>query len=401
MTKEEILAEVMAIHNKNIILEISTGGGKSLCALKQIERSLSESNHQKKQVLIVIPKLALIKNWLKEIDKWHLNHLVPFIQFSTYVSLPKNYDKEWDVVCFDEAHHITERCFRSIDASFNRHNVRHLFLSATLSIPFKMILKRTFPDTYVYQLPLKTAIKNNILPDPTILLYPLQLDNSSQTYTYVKRQSGKETVVTYQNRWPVIKRMAKENLSPHILCTEQQYYNLLCDDISFLSAKPKLQNIAKQKRIVRLKILSEFKTSKVLNVLKIIKDYRTITFCSGIEQTERLGKNCIHSKNKVWNDILDDFNSEKIKHVTSCEILSEGMNVADCRIGVFAVINASDIALKQKIGRILRHEKPVIIFPYYVRTREEEIITKCILPQFNQDNVFTIHGVNEILKYLK
>ena len=68
MNKEEILADVMSIHNRNIILEISTGGGKSLCALKQIEKILSESNRQEKKVLIVIPKLALIKNWLKEIN---------------------------------------------------------------------------------------------------------------------------------------------------------------------------------------------------------------------------------------------------------------------------------------------------------------------------------------------
>lgn len=398
MNREEILAEVMAIPNRNKILEMATGSGKTLCAIKHIEKALQEDVCLTKKALIVIPKLVLIKTWKNEFYKWHFEHLLDKVEFSTYISLPDKYDGNWCIVCFDEAHHITERCFRAIEASFNRYIAHHLFLSATLTDNFKSILSYTFRDVGLYKIPLKTAIENNILPDPIILLYPMILDNSDQKYIYVKRVSGKKTVVRYQERWPIIKN---RDLSPHIMCTEQQYYNLIDDDIKFLSDKPKLKGIAKQKRIARLKILANFKTDKVKNILSFLKDYRTITFCEGIEQSEELGKNCIHSKNPDRMKILDDFNKKKIKHITSCDILSEGVNVTDCRIGIFARVSASDIQIKQRLGRLLRHKNPVIIFPYYKNTREEQIIQESVLPDFNEDKIFTITGINEILKYLK
>jgi superfamily II DNA or RNA helicase len=151
----------------------------------------------------------------------------------------------------------------------------------------------------------------------------------------------------------------------------------------------------------RLKALSDFKTTRMASILSMLKNYRVITFCNSIEQTEKLGKNCVHSKNEDRFLILDDFNAKKIKHITSCDMLSEGMNVTDCRIGLFARINASEIQIKQKLGRILRHEKPVVIIPYFMNTREEEIVNKEILPNFNEEKIFTIHGINEILQYLK
>lgn len=399
MDREKILAEVMAMTTRNKILEMSTGTGKTLCAAKLIEKAL-QSNPNKK-ALIVVPKLAIIKTWENELHKWHLEYMIENIEFSTYISLPKYYDRNWSIVCFDEAHHLTERCFRSIDSSFNRYMVSHLFLSATLSSFFKAILYQKFPDTSTYNLPLKTAIENNILPDPVILLYPMILDNSNQKFVYIKNQSGKKTVVTYQGRWPIIKRMKTDNLSPHILCTELQYYNLIDDDIKFLSSKPNTRKFAKQKRIARLKILANFKTDKVRNILTVLKDYRTITFCESIEQCEKLGKNCVHSKNNERMEILDQFNEKKIKHITSCDILSEGVNVTECRVGIFARINASEIQIKQRLGRLLRHPKPVIIIPYYKNTREEELVNENILPDFNPEKIFTITGINEILNYLK
>lgn len=397
MNHDDILTDVMNIHNKNIVLEMSMGSGKTLCAMKLMERILKDCNLSHK-ALIVIPKLALINNWLKELEKWNMSHLVPLLEFTTYISLPKKYNEQWSVVCFDEAHHITERCFRSIEESLNRTSIPHLFLSATLSTYFKLSLSRTFPDLYVYNLPLKTAIENKILPDPTIILYPLVLDNTDQRFVYVKRQKGIKTVVPYQQRWPVIKN---GNLSPHILCTQQQYYNLLCDDIEYLKDIPKLRKILSQKNIQRLKLLSDFKTDKVKNVLSILQNYRTLTFCNSIEQANNLSKHPIHSGILNWEYILEAFNNKEINHISTCDILSEGMNVVDCKICMFARINASEVALFQRLGRGLRHENPVIIIPYYIRTREEEIVKQEILPNFNTEKIFTIQGVNEIFKYVK
>ena len=101
-----------------------------------------------------------------------------------------------------------------------------------------------------------------------------------------------------------------------------------------------------------------------------------MTFCSSIEQTKLLGENDISSKNKKSKEILAKFNAGEIDHITSVNILAEGVNLVDCQVGIFAGLNSSELLQCQKQGRLLRHKNPYIIVPYYKNTRDEEIVTK-------------------------
>lgn len=57
--------------------------------------------------------------------------------------------------------------------------------------------------------------------------------------------------------------------------------------------------------------------------------------------------------------------------------------------------NSSSIMIVQKIGRLLRHNTPIVILPYYVDTREEELVYK-MLENFNESHIKTIKNLNEI-----
>lgn len=146
----------------------------------------------------------------------------------------------------------------------------------------------------------------------------------------------------------------------------------------------------------RLKILSNWRTDNSAAILKYFKNYRTLTFCNSIEQTEVLGKYCVNSKNKLYQEVLNKFNEGRIKHITACNMLDEGINLANCRIGVYAVLNSSDRLIKQKLGRLLRHEHPVIIVPYYIGTREEELVQTMLL-DYNPDLVSVVKDVKDIV----
>ena len=89
------------------------------------------------------------------------------------------------------------------------------------------------------------------------------------------------------------------------------------------------------------------------------------------------------------------FNERKIKHITACDMLNEGVTLTDCKVGLFAAINSSEILVKQKNGRVLRHKEPVIIIPYYKNTREEEIVSK-MLENYNPELVKTITNLNDL-----
>jgi hypothetical protein len=45
---------------------------------------------------------------------------------------------------------------------------------------------------------------------------------------------------------------------------------------------------------------------------------------------------------------------------------------------------------------MLRHKKPVVIVPYYVGTREEELVKDKMLTNFRKETIKVIHSIQEI-----
>ena len=76
-------------------------------------------------------------------------------------------------------------------------------------------------------------------------------------------------------------------------------------------------------------------------------------------------------------------------------MLNEGINLINCRIGIYANSNSSEIIIKQRLGRILRHKDPIIIIPYFEGTRDEELVNK-MLVDYNPDLVYAINNINDL-----
>ena len=156
-----------------------------------------------------------------------------------------------------------------------------------------------------------------------------------------------------------------------------------------------MKNIYLHKCGERLKWLSNEKTKYIREILYILKDERTITFCSSITQTMLLGKYCINSKNAESSLNLEKFNNKEIKHITCVNMLDEGCNLSDCKIGVYANLNSSERIIIQRLGRLLRHEAPVIVIPYYMATRDEEIVNK-MCENYNKELIITLDNIKEL-----
>ena len=387
MVREDISNLLNECTAKEVVLELSTGYGKTKYALEYINK------YSPKNILIVIPRLVLINNWKEEINKWGYSHLLDEITFSTYVSLHKHADKTWDFICYDEAHHLSERCqlINNLMSATYR-----MFLSATLKKNFKWWLIKTYPKIKFITVSLKEAIDNEVLPDPKIFLIPLTLDTANSTEILVKKNKKSTLTIDcfYKDRWKYMKLY-----NCNIKCTPQQYYTEISQEIEYWKKQSMFKKSFEFKWLKccndRLKWLSNQKNDIVITILKYLKDYRVLTFCNSIEQTELLGKYCINSKNKSSLKHLEMFNEGKVKHITSVSMLDEGTNLNSCRIGLFAMINSSDLLIKQRQGRILRHKEPVIIIPYYKNTREEEIVSK-MLENYNPELVKKITNLNDL-----
>lgn len=392
--RENVDNRILSSDKQHIVIEIGTGFGKSLLALHK----LNQIYFSGMRVLIVVPRLVLMQNWIDEFEKWDYADMLSCVSFSTYVSFPKM-TGQWDLVIYDEAHHLSERCQNALP---NFQIKRALYLSATLKDNLKYFLYNFygFENIDIISVSTKKAIEAEVLPTPKILLVPLRLDNTVDKYLYVakkaKSKSEKPLVIPIKDKWKY--KNYKNALTYR--CTQRQYYDELSSLIDWYkrnSYNPFMKNMWLHKCGERLQWLSGVKfsiTSAIISQLKC----RYIVFCNTIEESEKFGIPTVNSKTGIEN--LELFNKKKIKCLAAVNCLNEGINLSNCKVGVFNAINSSDTMQIQKIGRVLRHKHPVIIIPYYKDTREEEIVTKW-MENFDENNVIIINNINEIKLYAK
>lgn len=397
MTREDIKNEVLSLKGNNWLLELPTGTGKSKVALDKIKylHEVIADNPFDSRMLIVVPRNVHKQNWEEEIKKWWPNNNL-LMEYTTYVSFPKH-KGHWEYVIFDETHHLSERCREAL-CDFNIDHA--VLLSATVNNALKDELKEVFDDLVLYKKDLRNVIEEEILPDPKVYLWPLELKTQIPSEYIFKNTKAKGTILecNWIDRWKFIKQ---KNYPVRIYCTERQYYTDLCGTIEYWKGLYLRSRsiIAKNKWLKlcndRLKWLSDKKISYVHNLLSYLRYCRTLTFCNSIEQTEKLGEYCINSKNKDSINNYKMFNEGKIDHITACNMLNESMNLVNCQVGIYANLNSSETIVKQRMGRLLRYPNPVIIVPYYKNTREEELVQK-MLEDYNPELITTISNIKEL-----
>lgn len=389
--REAVKAAILDMPNDNLLIELPTGHGKTAVALELLRERVPSG-----KVLVVVPKIVLKKNFMIEVKRWWNDCPLDFTLI-TYRSLHK-FTGDWDAVIYDEAHHLTPRCREILKDIHSPHSI---LLSATVPTSLKEALRGLYNNLGCYKRTVKEAIDNGVLPDPSVYLLPLELNNTIYSETIIKNPTGKRVIETdWKHRWNYLGKMKDAKIV--LRCTKRQFIIDLDSQIEWwkkrylTSRKETFRNRWLKLCGDRLKILSNWRTDYSIKILAYFKNYRTLTFCNSIEQTEVLGKYCVNSKNKLYQEVLNKFNEGRIKHITACNMLDEGVNLANCRVGVYAVLNSSDRLIKQKLGRLLRHEHPILVIPYFKGTREEELVQTMLL-DYNPDLVSVVKDVKDIV----
>lgn len=403
MTREEIYSKcVEEIAKTNcLLMELATGTGKTRLSLMLSNHLLESQWYQQAKtinILIMVAKRVHKQTWADEIKKWGgINHPTASINIckECYESLHKHCDEYWDIIILDECHHIGSQA--RMDALKTIKYGYIIGLSATIPRNIKAFFRFNY-HSQVVSCDIIEAIDSEVLPEPTILLFPLQVESSrvSEVLELHPKAPGPVVHCDYKD----LKKYKFKNVHVLCNCTQEQKLREIDSLISWFKSKAMTGNQAMKQTWLyfcgkRLEFLADCKLQWVKLILHHLDKERTITFCKTISQTEQLGKNCIHSQNKDATKVYDDFNNKKIHHITAVNILNENANLVDCKYAIFANLSSSEVVIPQRIGRSMRHKQPVIIFPYYKGTREEEILQK-MLEGFNKDFIKVIHSIKEI-----
>ncbi len=403
MTREEANKACLASLEKSnfTLLELPTGFGKTFEAI-QLVNHLVDTKYKGKQtsMLLLVAKIVHKQTWQDEFDKWG-GIKVDNLTIECYESLKKHEGESYDIIVMDECHHINSDKRLDLLKSLTYGNI--IGLSATIPRKLKQYLLYEY-HANVVSCKLEDAIEDNVLPEPQIVLMPLELDNTKPTETIEinPKAKGKTYYGNYNELW----KYKKMKVHAFISCTQKQRlleYNsqILWEKNLFTRSRTEFM---KNRWLFdcgeRIKYLANLKNNIVYNILQKLDKERTITFCKTIEQAECLSKYCIHSKNPNSEQVYNDFNAKKINHIASVNVLNEGANLVDCKYGIFANYSASESVGPQRLGRSLRHKSPVIIMPYFKGTREEEILNGMV-EGFDPKCIKTITSVEELDKFIE
>lgn len=396
MTKAELQESAInsLINDKRLILQWATSLGKGYTAVRAVDRIKPE------KTLLVVAEIMHKSNWRKEFKEYGAEYLYDKLTVECYASLKNYRDTSWDLIIFDEAHHLGSDLRMDILQSLRAERV--LALSATLGdASLASLLNFTFGTFKVSDIPMQVAIQNGWLPEPKIFTIPLRLPVSGYTETIVEEWGLSKKRVKYEcsweQRWTFLKN--KKTLYPNITltihCTPYQKYCYLSEQFEFWKKRYfSIQNeVMKNKWLQfgtkRKVFMGSLKTEIVKNFLTTIANKRFICFCTDIEQADTLGGNhAIHShyKNKENADTLTAFNNKEINSLFVVGMAQEGQNLTDIEVGVLVQLDGKERAFIQKFGRAMRAKDPVQYIFYYKDTRDEEYL-KNVLEGINPEYI--------------
>lgn len=407
MTREELQSQTISLIEEydRVAVQWCTGLGKSRAAIQManylIDRNAQEGSNCR--ILLVVAETAHKKNWEDEFKKWKLKHCNLVIE--CYASLKKYRNTFWDLIIFDEAHHLGSDL--RIDVSTDIVTEKVILLSATLPDQIMQSITTIFGEFVTTKVTLGQAIEEGLLPRPRVYLVPLELDNKEPSCTIIEEWGRKERRVVHKckfhERWEYLKNKSKyPNVTLEISCTQKQKYDYLSDQFDywrnqyFRTRQEFIMNKWLQAGSKRKRFLGESKTGSVKNLLRKIRNRRFICFCTSIEQADLLGRNnAIHSKRDDSLTIIEKFNNKEINNLFAVGMLQEGQNLTDIEIGVIIQLDGEERAFIQKFGRSMRAEDPIQFIFYYRNTRDEDYLRN-ILEGINEDHITEIDNLSDL-----
>lgn len=390
-----------------VLLEWATAMGKTKAAIDIIKYASKEFAKTTKyklsnyNILIVVAETSHKENWRQEFNKWNLkfnegeitDDNAINIEFQCYQTFRKcNNRVLHNITIFDEAHHLaSEKSLEALESNVEMTGGM-VFLSATMKQTIIDNIADAIKDygklIEMSVVRLKTAIEADVIPEPVIIPVPLALClDRNQEIILNKNAKGNPIEVLYPNRWKYIKnKAAYKNTKIIIKCNELEKYQYIEQSLSYWkNLLYRTHSEFSRNRVLQLgserkRFLGSIKTDAARHIIDTeLKDYRYICFCSSIAQSEELNKQTSINSKVVDNaSLIDKFNKHETNSLYCVGMLQEGQNLCDIEAGLIIQLDKEERSFVQKMGRVLRADKPKVYIMYVKNTNDELNFNKCM-----------------------
>lgn len=387
----------LILDNDHVVLEWPTGLGKTRASCMIME-ALSEKKREAGlltplKVLILVPEVILKENWTEELKKWMPDDLMD-MEILCYNSMYRRTDQRYDLLICDELHHIGSE--KRLDILGELDFYKFLGLSATIGQELKDTLGLLMPDIIIDSIPMREAMEEGIIPDPEIVLVPLDLDDLPEE-TIVIERGKKEKRITLRCKYRemgIYNTKMYPNARLEITCSAKEAYEYWNFQTSYW--KEKYTHFAAEHiktkwlraGLQRKRIMGTLKTKAARELIGMLEGMRFICFCTDIRQADELHENAIHSKKDNPREMIEKYNRGEINSLFAVGMLQEGHNLKDTEIGIMIQLDGEPRGFIQKVGRIIRGKNPVIYILYIKGTRDEGFLMQALV-NVNKEKIRT------------
>ncbi|WP_132057501.1 DEAD/DEAH box helicase [Halorussus amylolyticus] len=330
--------------NRQGVLELPTGSGKTVIGLKAIE-SLQTAT------LVVVPTIDLLEQWRAELESEFGipvgqmgggEQTVEPLTVSTYDSAYLRADELGDrfgLVIFDEVHHLGGEGYRDI--------------ARLLAAPARMGLTATFerPDG-------AHEVVADLVGEKAYAIAPEELAGEHLAPYDIKRLEV-ELTADERERYDAenqvfIDYLARSNIS---MQSGSDYQELVKRSGSDPKAREAL--LAKQ-RAREVMMNSDAKVETLEAILDDHRDDRIIVFTAHNDLVYRLSERFLlpalthQTPTAERREILERFRDGTYSRIVTSNVLDEGVDVPDANVAVVLSGSGSEREFTQRLGRILR-----------------------------------------------
>ncbi len=381
------------------LIEVTTGGGKTLLASVAAKRMIEETEGNIR-VYVVVPRIALLSQWRDTLSYAGVEGAVVQTDAAVLPSTVGIYtinrardtvplliekdmkEKRHVLLILDEFHHYGSEAnyhlfdFRS-SPFFNVKLYCVLGLSATADVrPLRgRLIPATGPLFYRYEL--KNAIEDRVVNDFVLFNVAVPLNaEEREEYDEISDKITKTIGKLFKAAPSIMKRsLPVDELIIELRCTENEALINLAEALNALILRRRaliatadsrlwttLDIVDATKRTDRIIIFTE-RIVQVDALLHLLKDegYDAVRYTSDMDKGER-------------QRALGQFRSGEKRILIACRALDEGLNVPDCNVGILLSNTATKLQRIQRSGRIIRKGEgkfPSVLYYVYCENTVE------------------------------
>lgn len=351
-------------------LEWATGTGKTIAAIKAVNRVLKKYPNFK--ILVIVPTDALVDQWKKELSEKCATSNYGVNTINSAVT------HTWtcDILILDECHRLGSEVFSKVFTCIKYRLI--LGLTATMQ---RLDEKHTLIEKYcpiIDSIPLEVAIQNGWVSSFTE--YKVYIDTDLSQYKEMNKEFT-EHFSFFNYDWNLaVSMLGPEGFKARIKYRDQIYTGNDPKAKSDVFKNVTYHATGLMRTVKQRKEFIYTHPDKIRLAREIIKyrpNSKIVTFSATTKIAESIGIGYVYTgkdSKKKGRTTIEEFSKLSSGVINTVKKFDEGMDIPGLNVAIMLGIDSSRTRATQRTGRVIRKEpgKQVEIFTFVIRGTVEE-----------------------------